>query len=297
MTAYSAHERLVLPARTNPQLWKLALGAIVAFVIMNALHRAFFALVYATQSSDTYLDVTQAIQVADTPLGMLLLLFLMGALGVATVVAAELLQKRSLASLVGPRRAFVGQFGKVALALTALTFVLWLVPPWGLPEGTTANMALGQWLVMMPLSLVAIAIQTGSEELFFRGYLQTQLAARFKQVGVWMVVPSALFALGHYAPSVHGDNAWIVTLWAFLFGMAAADLTARSGSLGPAIALHLINNATAMTIVSLDGDMSGLALYTLPFGTNDEAAVRALLPLDLAALGVSWLAARVALKR
>ena len=78
--------------------------------------------------------------------------------------------------------------------------------------------------------------------------------------------------------------------------MAAADLTARAGSLGPAVAMHLVNNFAAMAIISTQGEMSGLALMKLPFGPDDEAAIAAFLPIDLATMGVSWLAARLAIR-
>ena len=82
-----------------------------------------------------------------------------------------------------------------------------------------------------------------------------------------------------------------------MFGVLTADLTARAGTLGPAIALHFINNVSAMLIVSLPDDLSGLALYVVPFSLEDTAAVRAWLPVDFALMIVFWLAARLAIKR
>jgi hypothetical protein len=52
-----------------------------------------------------------------------------------------------------------------------------------------------------------------------------------------------------------------------------------------------------MAFVSLSGEMSGIALYRYPFGPGDEAAIASYLPIDLALMGVSWLAARLALRR
>ena len=114
---------------------------------------------------------------------------------------------------------------------------------------------------------------------------------------IWIGVPSALFALGHYAPAEAGANAVPLAIWAGLFGLAMADLTARSGTLGPAIAVHFVNNALAILFVSFKGDLSGLAWFTLPSAMDDVAPVRAALPVDLLMLIVTWLAARVALRR
>ena len=93
-----------------------------------------------------------------------------------------------------------------------------------------------------------------------------------------------------------GDAAWLVVIWAMLFGLAAADLTARSGTLGPAIALHLVNNFSAIALVAPAGYFDGLALATYPFGPNDTAQLLKWMPMDLMILLCSYLAARLALR-
>ncbi|WP_242509437.1 CPBP family intramembrane glutamic endopeptidase [Rhodovulum imhoffii] len=85
------------------------------------------------------------------------------------------------------------------------------------------------WLRVLPLALPAIPIQTGSEKLFFRSCLQQQLTARVRAPLIWLPVPSALFAIGHYVPEDAGENAPAMVLWAGAFGLAAADLAARTG--------------------------------------------------------------------
>jgi uncharacterized membrane protein len=94
-----------------------------------------------------------------------------------------------------------------------------------------------------------------------------------------------------------GELAWVIVLWSALFGLALADLTARAGTLGPAIALHLINNATAILFISMPDSLSGLSLYHSPFDMSDEAMVRAWMPVEFMMILVSWLAARLAIRR
>ena len=76
-----------------------------------------------------------------------------------------------------------------------------------------------------------------------------------------------------------------------------ADLTARAGTLGPAIAVHVVNNMLALLFFAPADDMNGLALFVLPFGLSDEAAVQDWLLIDLAFMLVCWLAARLVLRR
>ena len=140
-------------------------------------------------------------------------------------------------------------------------------------------------------------LEFSPEEIAFRGYIQQQLAARFKSPVIWMILPSVLFALGHYDPDETGSNALAIAALSGFFGLLLADLTARSGTLGPAIAMHLANNFVAMLLMSPQGSLTGLALFTSPIDLSDEALVRTWLPVDLATMLVSWLAARLVLRR
>lgn len=175
----------------------------------------------------------------------------------------------------------------LALALFPLAF---LDPNVGrsVPPATVLR-----WLpVMLPLLLVQIA----AEELIFRGYLLQQLAARSRSPWVWMVAPSVLFGALHYSPAEFGPMALWPALWAMGFGCLAADLTARTGNLGAALALHFTNNLSSMILVGLYGQLDGLALYTIVINPRDPAAFGPYLAADVAAMLVAWLAARLALR-
>jgi uncharacterized protein len=43
------------------------------------------------------------------------------------------------------------------------------------------------------------------------------------------------------------------------FGLIAADLTARTGSIGAAWGFHFANNTMAITILATDGTITGLS--------------------------------------
>ncbi|MHA7866801.1 MAG: CPBP family intramembrane glutamic endopeptidase [Salipiger thiooxidans] len=287
---------LMTAAAGRTELWRLVLGIVLVLVITFGLQQAFMALSAALLPDDAYWSMMAQMRAGDTPLGMLVLLLNMGAMGVAALVAAQLMHRRRAVSLLGPWTLFVPQFLRCLVAVGAVTLAALAMPPWPMAGEMTLAMPAGRWLALLPVTLLALLVQTGSEELLFRGYLQSQLGARLAHPVAWLVLPSVLFALGHWSPDMYGENALLVALWAFGFGVAAADLTARTGTLGPALAMHLVNNVVAIALMSPQGVMSGLALYLLPFGPGDEAALRALLPLDLAGILLSWLAARLALR-
>jgi len=108
---------------------------------------------------------------------------------------------------------------------------------------------------------------------------------------------SVLFAALHYSPATQQDNAWLIVLWAGAFGVVAADLTARSGTLGPAIALHLVNNTLAIALMAPKGNFDGLALYSYPFSLQDSTVLMQWMPVEMMVLFCTWLVARLALRR
>jgi len=294
--SYDAHENLVAPARPSSDPVRLAAGAGLAIVAFIFLQIVYISTVRGMVSPDRWTTILDEIARAHTPQGALITLFQFTALIGAVWLPLWLVHNRPLLSTIGPLPLALRQFARVFAALAALNLVLGILP---MPDtlAPVPNLDPGQWLALLPLALCALLVQTGSEEIAFRGYLQSQLAARFSHPAVWLGLPSAAFALLHYAPSDMGQNAWAAVIWAMAFGIVAGDLTARSGTLGPAIAMHMMNNIGAILIAAPRGYFDGLALYTYPFSLDEPGVVLAWAPVDLMVLLCSWLAARLALRR
>ena len=259
------------------------LGSVVSFVLWFVLQPQPLA--------------QEQTELGGSSAGLLMLLGGFIFLTLGTAVAVRVFHARSLGSVLGPWRAVVRDFTSVFRGLLILAFVVAILPPYDLGVPLTSNLAPGTWALLLPFTLTAILIQTSAEEIVFRGYLQQQLAARFGSPVVWMVLPTALFAFGHDLPAEAGDNAVIVALWAGIFGLMMADLTARAGNLGPAIAVHFANNLTAIALISLPDSLSGLALFTVELSIADEEALWTLLPVDFGMMILMWLTARLAIRR
>jgi len=293
---YRAHQAFIAPARNRAEVWRLLVGLFLAALAMIAFNQLFFDVMYRLAGDQRGALYDQIIS-GTTPLAMYIQLFTFGFLILSVAITLRFLHHRPIRSLLGPLRPCLSQFAAVAVMLLAVGFAIFLLPPWDMGAEYLPNIALGVWVMLLPLSLLAVLVQVSAEELLFRGYVQQQLAARFRSPFVWMVLPSVLFSLGHYLPDTAGENALIIAVWAGLFGILMADLTARSGTLGPAIAVHFINNISAILIVSLPDNLSGLALYLTPFSLEDTAQLRAWLPVDFGLMVVFWLAARLAIRR
>lgn len=290
---YAAHEQLVAPARRYPEVWRLLAGLFLMAIVVFGLNAFLLTLVTGLGSDElirNYLTGT-------TPGALLLLLGSFGFLILGVAAAARAFQRRTLESIVGPLAQAREQFWRVLRVLLALGAVIFVLPPYDMGAPLQPNLQLSVWLIILPFSLAAILIQTSAEEVLFRGYLQQCLAARFRSPVIWMGLPSLLFATGHYVPSQAGENAVLIALWSGAFGLLMADLTARSGTLGPAVALHFFNNLIALLFIALPGSLDGLALYLLPYEMSDTEQLRAWLMVDFALMLVAWLAARLALRR
>lgn len=286
----------VAPARAYPQIWRLTLGLALIAGVYFAWMGLLGGLLWLASGLEGLDLRLQVIGRGGDPWSLLLLLSTFIGMALGAWIAARLLHKRGWRSLFGRPAAVLRDFtlgvavmlvvgGGLGLAL--LPFLPTLEP------GTPLRL----WLMFLPLALLGIALQTGAEELVFRGYLQQQLAARFANPLAWMVLPSVLFGMAHYAPAEMGENTWLVVAATGLFGLIAADLTARTGALGLAWGLHFANNCLAILLVSAMGGLDGLALFQLPEGAAHAEILRPLLLADMVLMAAVWAACRLWLRR
>lgn len=290
---YAAHELLVAPARPRPEIWRLLLGLVLIVVIVFGLNTTLRAAVAALAPADWVEDLLYG----RLPGPTLLLLGSFSFLIIGTMVAAQLLQRRAPISLIGPPGLALVQFWRVLRLLALLGLAMLVLPPYDLGAPLIPNLPVLHWLLLLPLSLLAVLIQTSAEEILFRGYLQQTLAARFSRPVVWMILPALLFALGHFNPEQAGPNAGLIVIWAGVFGLLMADLTARAGSLGPAIAVHFFNNITALLITASPETLNGLSLFLLPFPMDGTGLARGWMAVDFALIPICWLVGRIAIRR
>lgn len=293
---YPWHEAYVAPARPRSEVWRTVLGAMAILVIYIAaieLLAEYYSSRYgAFIGSLLFSQMT----LGATPGTMLVLLFSFLGMAAGPVIVVPALHSRRARGLFGPwpGRA-LADFLRVSAVLIAFDLAIFLLP---LASGDLVRNTALPWptfFAVLPLALAGILVQTGAEELVFRGYLQQQLGARFRSPLVWMGIPSALFAMAHYDSTLWGQNSLVVVGWTAIFGILAADLTARTGHLGAAIGFHFANNISAMMLASVRGSMDGLALWLLPVDPASRQTVM-MLAVDLMTLIVAWLLARLALR-
>ncbi len=301
MRAYGPHDAFVAPAHARNGL----LLVVVGFATVELIYRyGYEALDYALSNAAP--DWQSAFYLGATPLTLFAQLASFVFLGGGVLAVVALLHKRGPLSLIGNMRFAAPQFAACFISLIVLLTALEFVPPWWSFDALESMRALPVWLTLVPVMLLGILVQITSEELLYRGYIQQQVASLLPHPAVWLIVPNLLFAAAHWdASSDPAQNAHYV-IWAFFFGLVASDLTARSGTLGPAIALHLANNAFAfMLYAEQGGPSSGFALFLFPEGSMggtfeahaETAIISWQLAMELGILLLMWLTARLTLKR
>jgi hypothetical protein len=291
---YPAHADFVAPAMARPALWRLALGLILTAVVYVLGIGAIFGILVAFSGPEGATAWMERMAVDSTPTTTLLVLATFIGMGAGPMLAARWLHRRSAASLFGTGRRLLRHFAVGMLACAAAYLATALIPA---DIEVTRNLSPTLWASFLPLALVGVLVQTGAEEVLFRGYIQQQLAARFASPIAWMLLPSAVFALLHYQPAVMGENAWVVVGAVFLFAVLAADLTAKTGTIGAAWGFHFANNCVAILFIAMDGPLSGLALYTVPTLEMPAGDLLPLLMMDMLLTLVIWGLIRFALRR
>jgi uncharacterized protein len=275
-------DNFVAPARLRPQIWRLILGIVLAIVVYLVWMAVMGLGLWAVLGLDDLEAGLDSVGLGRTPLALVGLLFTFVGMALGAFAAVRWVHKRPVASLFGPRDLVLRDFAMgvgvfLLVAIPSALIVLALID-------VTPGVAWSTWALFLPVALVGLLIQTGAEEILFRGYLQQQLAARFLSRWVWMVLPSLLFGLVHYAPAEMGQSAWLLVVATGFFGLLLADLTARSGSIGLAWGLHFANNVVAMLIFTTGEALDGLAPFRLPFGPQDGGIMGWMVLMDIAGM-------------
>ena len=289
--SYKLHENLVNPARQKSGIFRLLLGLVILTLIYLVLLTALLFALKLTMGGVWVSNLRPG--VVTSPGQTLTLLGSFSTMAIAVGAVVLILHHRSPTTLLGGLRPAFDQFCQsIRGFIPYLIIVILLVFS---SQDMQPHLAIGTWLTLLPITLVLLMVQVGAEELVFRGYLQSQLAAINAPTFVWILLPSVAFGLLHYDPTTTGDLAPWIVLWAIFFGVAAADLTARYGTLGPAIAMHFVNNFAAITLMGVKDNLGGLNLYVYPFSISNTSKFTEMLLLETFALGLAYLSIRWAM--
>jgi membrane protease YdiL (CAAX protease family) len=287
-------EAMIGPAKLYPEIWRIVLGIVIIFFCYAGMAAILAVVLFKFVGPIEYFGWILRVSRPVEAVPMLMVLATFAGMLIGPVLAAGACHFRGPGTLFGPRDEFLRSFG-ITLAVCLPVYALMIGVSLAF-DPPVENLAWEVWLGWLPIALPLIVLQILAEELVFRGYLQQQLAARFRARAVWMFLPSALFASLHWNPEA-GSAIWMILAATFIFGLIAADLTEHTGSLGAAIGFHLVNNIFGILAISVSGSMTGLARWTTTYSLGDAGPLTASLGANLLFLAVVWRLLRWALDR
>jgi hypothetical protein len=120
------------------------------------------------------------------------------------------------------------------------------------PDDFIVNFKPSSFFILLLISLLFIPLQTGFEELLFRGYLIQGLGVLFRNAWIPLILTSAGFGLLHaFNPEVEKLGPLILLYYigtGFLFGI----ITLLDEGTELALGMHAANNVAAAVFVTMD---------------------------------------------
>ena len=154
-------------------------------------------------------------------------------------------------------------------------FVAWFVP-YGLigglgqylfyPDTFSFNSGLITFALFVPLALVLTAIQTTTEELFFRGYIVQGASLIWSNRVFLAIVPAVIFTLPHLLNPEARAGGWLTIFSNYFFvpGLVWTVASLIDGTTELAIGVHFANNIGGVLLFNITGTaLPSPALFTI----------------------------------
>jgi hypothetical protein len=238
----------------------------------------FLGMAFVASTVISLTAVLQRVGLVDAeenPIGLpgfiAFLLLPFSALAVVVLAWVRLVERRPLAAigLGGAHRArtfLCGLLAGVAM-VTAIVAGIWIagglhVVSVGRPFHSLASLG------SIAILLVCFALQSSVEELFFRGWMLSAIAAKFRVV--WAVLLSSfMFNILHFDPRAN----WIFVLNVFLFAVFASCWVIRTGNVWGVMGFHggwnwLLAVGFELRVTALDAHLPALLVKLTPVGSD-----------------------------
>jgi len=228
------------------------IAAVSAFV-------SFSALIYLSMTSSNPDDMDMLNDwMSKSALVYLSVLLMFPPMAIGLWLGVKYVQKRTILSLHTAHFKF--RWGRMFFAILVVWAIATAVTYGSHATGLSPVKLVfdpAKFWMYLPVTLLFIPLQSATEEIALRGYLNQGLAQYIKNPWVVFVLTSAGFAALHLgnpevAETVKRHSIFVALSGYFFFGLFACVLTYIDGGLETAIGMHTANNIFAAAIVGYD---------------------------------------------
>ncbi|MCC5618167.1 CPBP family intramembrane metalloprotease [Nostoc sp. CHAB 5836] len=250
--------------------WQYVLGLVVilsTWLVVGSVGSAIVAL--ALDGPEGFAAFRRADLAALGSVGSFLVImagfpfFLAGIL-----LTVSLIHRRPLRTLITARE-------KISWTRVGHGFVAWFVPYCligGLgqylfyPDTLSFNSDLTTFALFIPLALVITAIQTTTEELFFRGYIVQGASLVWTNPVFLALVSAVIFTLPHLLNPEAIAGGWLTVFFSYFLvpGLLWTIISLIDGTTELAIGVHFANNIGGILVINAAGTVvTTPALFTV----------------------------------
>jgi uncharacterized protein len=184
------------------------------------------------------------------------------------LLTVSLIHRRPIRTLITARE-------KINWTRVGHGFVAWFVPSCligGLgqylfyPDTFSFNSDLATFALFVPLALIVTAIQTTTEELFFRGYIMQGASLIWSNRVFLAIAPAAIFTIPHLLNPEAIAGGWLTVFFNYFLvpGLVWTVVSLVDGTTELAIGVHFANNIGGILVINAAGSaVNAPALFTI----------------------------------
>lgn len=200
------------------------------------------------------------------------------------VFAIRTVHKKSLTSvLTGFEKFRFGRFWFAFGLWGALVIIKVICSYFANPSDFSFNFNATGFIISTLMMFVFMPVQTGFEEVFFRGYLMQGFGQIFKNGITPLIITSLLFGAVHMSNPEAKEYGWAIMLvYYVLFALFAGSFTLLDEGLELAFGIHFANNFISSFMLSVPG--STITTYSIFEGKDEHPGTEIFILLGMALL-------------
>ncbi|MEI8137731.1 MAG: CPBP family intramembrane glutamic endopeptidase [Bacteroidota bacterium] len=206
------------------------------------------------------------------------------------IIGIKYVHKKTITSiLTGFQKFRYNRFWFAFAIWGALLIIIVAMQYFSNPTSLIFSFNLPGFLISLLLMLIFMPIQTGIEEVIFRGYLLQGLSQVFKNGIIPLIITSTLFGLAHMSNPEVRAYGWPIMLTYFVcFALFMGALTLLDEGLELAFGIHFANNIISSVLINEPNSVIKTYSVFESKTSNPNAEIVLWFCMSIAAFAIFW---------